>query len=109
MNDRFECWVFVPGTDRRFAVSNLGRFMKVARKRRKASAMAMEAILETVPVVSDYKTRTLGWYAYYDNQNHFLARDGLMALFPKELVDVDTSQDKAALAKRNDTFREVLR
>lgn len=103
-----ECWIFVPGTDSRYAVSNQGRLMKVARKRRYARRMLLEGCMEIVPLVSDYRSEALGWYAWFDNESHFYGRDELMKLFPEELRDVDRSLDQAAVERRAETFKEAL-
>lgn len=108
MESKFDCWVFVPGTEKRFAVSNLGHFMKVARKKRRGNKMVLEACLELMPVIADYKSGALGWYAWYDNDNHFFEREKLMFLFPKELVELDRSNDDDALRLREETLREDI-
>lgn len=108
MNDTHEYWIFVPKTQRRYAVSNKGQLMKVARKRRYARKIILEGCLELVPIVSDYKSGALGWYAWFDGESHFFKRDELMELFPQQLLDIDRSMDEAAIAKREATFNEAL-
>lgn len=106
MEGKFECWAFVPGTDGRFAVSNRGRFMRIAKKRRFGRQTLRLAVNEIVPLVSDYMSGELGWYGFYDGDNHFFGREGLMRVFPESLRDVDCSADEAAVAKRKETYRD---
>jgi len=106
MEEKFECWVFVPGTDGRFAVSNRGRFMRIAKKRRFGRQTLRLAVNEIVPLVSDYMSGELGWYGFYDGENHFFAREDLVRAFPESLLNVDRSGDEAAVAKRKETYRD---
>ena len=112
MEDRkFECWVGVPGTEGRFAVSNLGRFRTMAKKERHNRRTLVVFVNEPKPLVCDYKTGLLGWWVYYDGAKHFFARDELMTLFPECCRSPDTSLDESARAKREETYMspEALR
>ena len=102
--DRFECWVDIPGTDGRFQVSNLGHLRMIAKKTRIMGRIAVVLTIEPKPLVCDYKTGRLGWWIFYDGSKLFLPRDELMALFPPEYRQVDSSLDEAATAKRNETY-----
>ena len=104
MMEKKECWFFVPETDNRFAISNFGRLMKVAKKRLVLRRTQVIAVFEILPLVASYKTGVLGWYVYYDNEKHFLARDELVKLIPDEVLKVDHSMDQAAIEKREATF-----
>lgn len=104
---RFECWAFIPGTNNRFAISNLGHFMKVAKKKRLMKMTLVVAAFEIEPVVCDYKSGLLGWYAWYDNQNHFFPRGELMSVFPPDIVSIDFSQDNEAIRKRELTIKPM--
>ena len=109
MDREFECWVAIPGTNGRFAVSNLGRCRKVARKHRFCRTTLTLFVNEAVPLVADYKTRELGWYCYFDGESHFYRRDDLMRLFPDGLAAVDPSGDAAAVKRREDTYRDFAK
>lgn len=106
MEEKFECWMFVPGTDGRFAVSSRGRFMRIAKKRRLGRRTLRLAVNEIVPLVADYMSGELGWYGFYDGDNHFFGREELMRLIPVSLQDIDRSCDEAAVTRRNETYRE---
>ena len=108
MKDQKEYWMFVPGTEKRFAVSNLGHLMKVARKRRCARKIILEGCLEVMPLISDYKTNALGWYVWFDGANHFYARDELMKLFGEEVLAVDHSMDQSAIERREASFKDGI-
>ena len=103
----FEFWIPVPDTERRFWVSNFGHLLKMARKKRRCSKLFLEFCDEPRPLVADYKSGVIGWYAFYDGENHFLPRDELMNLIPPNLRNVDTSRDDEALKLMKDTFRDL--
>lgn len=105
MDDSFECWVPVPKTEWRFAVSNRGRCMKLAKKRRLGRKTFLMAVNEPVALVADYKTGELGWYCFFDGESRFFGREALMSLFPEELRHADLSRDAEAVARRNATLR----
>ena len=107
MENRFECWIPVPDTDGRFWISNFGHFKKMARKKRYCNKPIVEFCNETRPVVADYKSGVLGWYAFFDGVNHFMPRDELMNLFPPEMCNLDTSQDDEAFKLMRETYRDL--
>ena len=105
-NEVFECWVDVPGTDGRFAVSNRGRLKAVGRKRRICRVTVIEVVNELKRLVCDYKTGRFGWWVFFDSGKLFLPRDELIALFPPEYRDIDHSLDAEAAARRDETYRD---
>lgn len=102
-NEVFECWVEVPGTDGRFAMSNRGRLKAVGRKRRISRVTVIEVVNEPKRLVCDYKTGRLGWWVFFDGGKLFLPRDELMSLFPPEFRNIDHSLDAEAEARRDET------
>ena len=104
-NEKFECWVDIPGTDGRYQVSNLGHLRMLAKKTRIMGRITLVSSVEEKHLVCDYKTGRLGWWVFLDGCKLFLPRDEMIALFPSAYQDVDRSLDEEATAKRNETYR----
>ena len=102
--DNFECWVDVPETDSRFQVSNRGHLRMLGRKKHRCNRTTVEMAVEPRQLVCDYKSGRLGWWLFFDNNKHFLARDAVMQLFPERFRDVDTSLDGRARTLRDETY-----
>ena len=102
-----EMWVFVPDTGARVMVSNLGHLKVIGKKRRMGSRMCELHVDETKNLVCDYKTGVLGWYVFFDRENHFFGREELLRLFPESLLDVDRSRDEEARALKEKTWRDL--
>lgn len=107
MKTRNECWVDVPETDGRVQVSNRGNLRVMGRKMRIGNKIRMMFLNQMRGVVCDFKTKELGWWIFFDGENHFYRRDDLMELFDEALRDVDRSRDEEAVRLCKEQFRTI--
>ena len=108
MDEVSEVWLFVPDTERRFAVSNYGHLMQVAKKvSRRGKVFAIPDGEIKRPCCS-FKSGSVGWKVTFDKHNRFFARAELLALFKGIPLRVDTSLDDKLKAERETMIRGWL-
>ena len=107
MKAEFECWIPVYGTEDRIWISNRGHFRVMGLKRHCGKRTRIEFNSENRPIVADYKTGALGWYASCWGGRRFLARYDLMKRFPENLRDIDMSCDEEARKKMCETYHKI--
>ena len=107
MENLNEYWCFVPESDGRYAISNRGRLLQIGRRERHGRQMISVLTNRIKDIVCDFKTRQLGWYVFFDGEKRFWPRDALMSLFGDFPTDVITDNDQAAIATRDELFRDL--
>lgn len=109
MDEITEVWVFVPDTDRRYAISNYGHLMMNGKK--VAGWKKVTTVLDGTikkPICS-FRDSRIGWLVMLDKKPRFFARDDLMALFNLIPTKVDTSLDEELKARRDAGYAEWLK
>ena len=104
-----EVWIFVPGTDDRYAISNLGHLKMLGRKRRcgRLTRMYLEPAMRELKCF--FEDGKFGWIVVLDNAKRYFYRDELMKLFDGYPTDVDTSRDAECRAAREAGYDDWLK
>lgn len=102
-----ECWVDVPGTGARVQVSNFAHLRVVGKKRLFGRKILSLHVNELKSLICDYKSGSLGWYVFFDRENHFFSRDELMSLFPASFIEIDHARDQEAIKLKEKTWQDL--
>ena len=104
--NEIELWLSVPETDHRFEVSNFGHLRQMARNVRRGKTTIRVQDVKRKPLMTRFSTGELGWQLFFDGEERFFARDGLMAMFPEAVLAIDHSADESLKARWNEAQRD---
>lgn len=108
MEKTTEVWQEVPETQGRYWISNKGHLKQMGVKQRRGKNSIVIFKNETKPVIADYKTGRLGWYASVDNIKMFIERDIMLTGFEGIPVEINPLEDAVAQKRREDSYRPDL-